>query len=418
MEMLSLIILLSVILLAWFTKISPGILGIAGAFIIGFFVTVDGILVSSVGGGCAEILAAFPYKLISRILFTSLFFVTISQNGTLELLTEKLIRLTKGRANLYPIIVYFVSAVLHSLGVDSFTVLLVLIPIVCAVAQRCGQEIYIYIVAVWCTAYGFALTPVCFDYILAVGLAETNGYALPNVIYYFRFAILATILFFLYYFLFGAYKFKSDSDAFGEENSVMSGKQKLSTVFMLAFVAITLMGYEVSVVAATLACILMLVTKADQKNVIANMPWSTMILLIGMSMCIQMVNLAGGIDLLVGFFETFMSKKSILAIITLISALMGLVSSATGVVQPTMAAAAPGLAAAYGTEPGTLLMCAMLGSVATSISPFSTLGGIMIGASPEEANKNNALFNRLLICAVINTVAAVVYAHLGALNPF
>ena len=415
---LSLIVLILVIAVAWKTKVSPGILGVAGAFLIGFFVVIDGAAVSTAAGGCGEILAAFPYKLIARIMFTALFFVTISQNGTLEILTGKLIRISRGNARLYPVIIFVITAALQSLGVDSFTLTLILVPIACAVARECGQNVIIYVVAVWCAEYGFALTPVCYDYILAHGLAEENGFVLPAVNYYFRFAFLATLLFALYYVMFGAYKVKKSTGTMENTVKKMNKSQVLSTIFMIVFIVVALMGFEVSVVAATLACLLMLFTKADQKKVIADMPWSTLILLIGMTMCIKMVGYAGGVDLLVNFFKMFMSNRTTAAIITLISGLMSTVSSATGVVQPTIAATAKGLSETYGVEAGMLLMCSSIGSVATSISPFSTLGGMSIGAAPEECNENNAMFNKLLLVAVINLVAAVAYVFIGGLNTF
>ena len=128
---ISLIVLLAVILIAYFKKMNPGLLGMAAAFIIGFFliVTDKTFTISSVAGGCKAILSAFPYTLWFRIMVVAIFFAFVELNGTLELFTKKFINLIGGRTKLLPFFFYILTAFLAAIGAGSIGVLILLMPI-------------------------------------------------------------------------------------------------------------------------------------------------------------------------------------------------------------------------------------------------------------------------------------------------
>ncbi len=414
----SLLMLVFVILVSWKKNINAGILGLVAAFVLGFFVTNDsGASISGVAGACKELIAAFPSSLFLNILFPSMLFVILNQNGTLKVMTDKMIGLAKGNQKLFPVVIFVVSTVLSCFGVNGFAVCVIMVPIAVSVAHNCKLPVNIFMAAVFCGLCAGQMSPVHTTRIVCYGLAETYGFEMLGG-ELLRWLILEIIIFAIYYVVFKAYKFPSKSASGDEskENTKMNRSQIISLVALVAFVVLVIKGFTISIVAATLSCLLILFTDADEKKVMAACPWSTLILVCGMSMFIKMVNMAGGIETLSNFFESFMSPVTAAPLYIVLSALMGFCSSGIGVVMPTMYATAPGVAATFGIEAGKLGLACSIGTLSGGVSPFSTTGSLMMGLASPEDNENNKLFNCLLLMVVVNIVTACTFALLGGLG--
>ncbi|MBQ9422953.1 MAG: hypothetical protein IJU32_05190, partial [Pyramidobacter sp.] len=65
LPIISLLVLVAVILVAWKFKLNPGLLGFGAAFALGFFVLGGkaNVPLSSIKGGCAVLFSGFNYKL-------------------------------------------------------------------------------------------------------------------------------------------------------------------------------------------------------------------------------------------------------------------------------------------------------------------------------------------------------------------
>ena len=92
------------------------------------------------------------------------------------------------------------------------------------------------------------------------------------------------------------------------------------------------------------------------------------------------------------------------------------VSSASGVVVPTLFPIIPALAASYNIAPWVLSLAVCVGSTATGIMPFSTVGATFLGLSTPEDNKDNYLFNHLIIASGILLAVGLVCSVLGILG--
>ena len=412
---ISLIILVFVVLLAAKFKKNPGIVGLGAAFILGFFVLNDnGVAISSVAGACKVMTGAFPTMMFLRIMCSAMLFSILAMNNTLNILTDKLLALAKGNQKIFPFILFFLNMLMSYAGVNTFTQLVIMTPICVSVAHRCGQNPFLLLLSTAIGARGGYTAKLNIMGIAVHGAAAANGFEM-NGTEDLRMLIVSFITFALFYVVFKGYKLpRVEIESSAKEK--LNKEQWISLICAIVCVVMTQLGFELSIVSAALTCVLLLITSADEKKVIASVPWGTIITICGMTMLLKVVEKAGGITQLIGFFESFMSPATVRPFFMIISALLSSVSSASGVVVPTLFPTIPGLASGFGVEPWVLALIVTVGSTATGIMPFSTVGATFLGLSTPEDNKDNYLFNHLIIASGVLLAVGLVCSVIGILG--
>ena len=184
MAVVSLLVLVGVILIAWKFKFNPGLIGFGAAFVLGFFVCdKNGVPLSSIKGGCKVLFAGFNTKLWIRIMMVSIFFAIGQCDGTLEVFTKKFVRLIRGRNKLLPIVFYVLTLVLAAIGAGSIGVLILLMPIAAAMAAEQKLDFMLTGLAV---AFGGAVggvSPLAATGIVGVSTAAEVGITVGNGIF-------------------------------------------------------------------------------------------------------------------------------------------------------------------------------------------------------------------------------------------
>ncbi len=415
MAYISLLALVLVVLIAVKKGMNPGICGLAAAFILGFFVMNDkGVMISSIQGGCKVIMGALPTSLFLRIVFSAMLFSILSLNGTLQILTDKILALAKGNQKLFPIIVFFLNMGLSFAGVNTFTQLVMVTPICVSIAHRCKQHPILLLMATACGARAAYTSPLNVLGITMAGLSAEHGITM-NGTEQIRMAIVSFITFGLFYVVFKGYKLPKVNLEM-DEKAGLNRDQWISLIGVVLCIALAVVGYELSIMSAAFTAILLVLTKVDEKKMIASVPWSTIITICGMSMFVTVMQTAGGIDVLIAFFQSFMSEKTVIPLYLVISALLSSVSSATGVVCPTLYPTLPAIGATYAIDPAVLGLAVAIGSTATGIMPMSTVGATFLGFSTPEDNENNYLFNKLIFCSVTMLLVAIVLSFFGVIG--
>lgn len=164
------------------------------------------------------------------------------------------------------------------------------------------------------------------------------------------------------------------------------------------------------------ATIALLMKLAPQKEIIAKVPWNTILMIAGAGMLIAVAVQAGTIDMLSQWIGGNVPVFLIPVAFSIVGAIMSFFSSTTGVVCPALFPLIPGLAAATGINPVALFTCTVLGAQSSAISPFSSGGSLIIGSCGNEEERTT-LFNRFLffavpisvgLCAVYNLILAMI----------
>ena len=166
---------------------------------------------------------------------------------------------------------------------------------------------------------------------------------------------------------------------------------------------------DVGLVAVCFTVVALLMDLAPQKEVIAKVPWNTIIMIAGAGMLIAVAVKAGTIDALSAWIGSNVPVALVPIAFSLVAAFMSFFSSTTGVVAPALFPLNPALAVSTGLNPAVLFACTVLGAQSSAISPFSSGGSLILGSCGNEEERNN-LFNRLLFVAVpVSVISCAVY---------
>jgi len=195
----------------------------------------------------------------------------------------------------------------------------------------------------------------------------------------------------------------------------MDSKQILSLIGMLVFIVLSIVvGFEIGLSAFLVAAVLLLLGCADEKKVIATVPWSSILLISGMCMLIGIVQQAGGMDLLTNALKTFMNHFTVKPLYSIIGSLLSMVSSITGVVLPSMMPTIPEISASAGVNPYAVVTALAFGANCTVTCPISSMGAIALGImSTNPKWDSGMLFKRLFLWAFIMMGVAAVLAGIG-----
>lgn len=213
-----------------------------------------------------------------------------------------------------------------------------------------------------------------------------------------------------------------------EKPEAFDRKQRLTLGLMLIMMAIVLVfpllklaipgnGWiagisgkiDVGLIAILFTVLALFFDLAPQKEVIARVPWNTIIMIAGAGMLIAVAVEAGTIDALSAWIGSNVPTPLVPLAFSFVGAFMSFFSSTTGVVAPALFPLIPTLAVSTGLNPAALFTCTILGAQSSAISPFSSGGSLILGSCGKEEERNE-LFNRLLFVAVpISVLLSAVY---------
>lgn len=93
---------------------------------------------------------------------------------------------------------------------------------------------------------------------------------------------------------------------------------------------------NVGLISFAVAVVLLLLNVADEKVVIKGVPWSTLLMVTGIGMLMNIVSDVGGVALMSNGLASIMTPKTAVAIQGFSAGILSWFSSAIGVVWPTM----------------------------------------------------------------------------------
>ena len=416
------------VVLGYKTGINTGFFCIAFAFLIGCF---------GLGITTKSLISFWPTSTMFVILSVSLFYNFAAVNGTLEKMSSALLYACRSFPGLLPFALFFVAVVLSVMGAAYFTVLAFLAPITLVICDEAKMDKLTGAVAINCGALAGGNFPTAALGVVFRGLMDTAYEADPSLtpvdsfsseLKIFGFAIVFSIIVIAIF----RYGFKENRNIGKgitfKKPEPFTEKQKTTLTLMLVMMAVVLVfpllnmilpgnslisavssKVDVGLVAICFTVIALLLDLAPQKEVIAKVPWNTIIMIAGAGMLIAVAVEAGTIAALSSWIGSNVPVALVPVAFSLVAAFMSFFSSTTGVVTPALFPLIPALAASTGLDAAVLFACTVLGAQSSSISPFSSGGSLILGSCGKEEERNR-LFNRLLFVAVpISVVCSAVY---------
>ncbi|OTG93075.1 SLC13 family permease [Acinetobacter sp. ANC 3832] len=406
--------------LGYVTKINIGFFTIVSAYLIGCF---------GMGLKPSELIELWPVKIFFIIFAVTLFYNFALANGALEKLASHLLYKCRKFPQLLPLAIFFASTIIAALGAGFYTVLAFMAPITLLLCRKTNMSMIIGGMAVNYGALAGANFMTSQSGIIFRSLMENAGINAQTGFTYATGIFITTLIIPIVVLgLYTLWNRKSNSIQIEDiKPEAFDSKQKKSLFLIVLMMAIVLIfpilnllvpdnstihflnsKIDIAFIAIIFSLISLLMKLADEKKVIALVPWGTLIMICGVGMLIALGVKLGIITTLSEWLAHNVPIWMIPILLCLISAVMSIFSSTLGVVTPTLFPIVPAIALASGINPLILFICIVVGAQSSSISPFSSGGSLIMGSAPSDMDKNE-LFNQLLFKAIpIGVVAAIV----------
>lgn len=411
MTLLIIIAILLSIAIGYKTKINIGFFAIVFAYLIGSF----GLDLSA-----SKVIGFWPIKIFFIIFAVTLFYNVAMVNGALEKLANHLLYACRNFPMMLPLAIFASATIIAALGAGFYTVLAFMAPMTLLLCQKTGMSKIIGGMAVNYGALAGANFMTSQSGVIFRGLMEgvdiSPTQAFTNATAIFVATLIIPIVVIGLYLLFNHKKLNIQITA--EKPQPFDPKQKQSITLILTMMSIVLVlpilhiifsnnatiaflnsKIDIAFMAIIFTVISLLLKLADEKKVIAMVPWNTLIMICGVGMLIEVAIQAGVIDVLSQWVSTNIPLWIIPIAMCVIGACMSLFASTLGVVTPALFPIVPAIALATGYNPMILFVCIVVGAQSSAISPFSSGGSLILGSTPQGTDQP-ALFNDLLFRAV------------------
>lgn len=395
------------VLLSCTTRLNVGLLAIALAWLLGVYIADLPV---------REITAGFPVDLFLTLAGVTLLFSQAHVNGTLEKVAHNAMRLCRGRVGLVPVMYFALGAMLASAGPGNIATAGLLAPMAMATAVRMKISPFLMAVMVGNGANAGSLSPLAPTGIIVNGFMERIGLGgFEGQTWAYLLAAHALVGF-GGYFLFGGWKLLARTDKVEVSAALAEpfNRQQQLTVAVIGLVIVGVLfgGVNIGMAGFGGAVLLALARAADDNEAVRQMPWSTILMVCGMTILISLLEKTGGMELMTELLSTAATEATIIPFLAFVIGLISAYSSTSGVVLPAFLPTVPGLIESLGG--GLPLALASTMNVAghlVDVSPLSTIGALCVASVPAgEASRR--LFNQLLAWGMSMTVVGALVCWL------
>ena len=419
---------------------------------VGFLGIAFGIIVGGIFAGtpASKVMNAFPLSLFMILVGVTFLFGMAQTNGTMEKLTAYSIRACKGNTALVPIIIYILSTFITTIGPGNIAGCALMAPVAMAIASKVKMPAFLMTLLVVGACNGAAFSPFAPTGIISNGIIAKCAPELGIPADYlntlawkihFNSTIAQGFVNIGGFFVMGGLKWireqrgaSLDIDELAPKPEPFNAAQK--TTLLLVFILILLvvvpglpgvkgtlpkyitnMLSNVGSISFVLSIVLMLTGYGDSEAAVKVMPWSVIMMVCGVSVLIDVMDKAGGLNFLVEVMASVAGPTTICFWTAFVPAVISAYSSSSGVVMPMFLPMTPGLVELTGGDPIAIISAIDVGSHLVDTSPLSTLGALCIASAGEEEDKG-VLFRKLLIWGLSMSIVSgiVCYVFFGLLG--
>ena len=419
---------------------------------VGFLGIAFGIIVGGVFAGtpASKVMNAFPLSLFMILVGVTFLFGMAQTNGTMEKLTAYSIRACKGNTALVPIIIYILATFITTIGPGNIAGCALMAPVAMAIASKVKMPAFLMTLLVVGACNGAAFSPFAPTGIISNGIIAKCAPELGIPADY-----LNTLAWKIHFnaelaqgfvniggfFVMGGLKWIREQKGAALDIDELAPKPEpfnaaqTTTLLLVAILiilvvvpglpgvkgtlpkTITNMLSNVGSISFVLSIILMLTGYGDSKAAVKVMPWSVIMMVCGVSVLIDVMDKAGGLNFLVEVMASVAGPTTICFWTAFVPAVISAYSSSSGVVMPMFLPMTPGLVELTGGDPIAIISAIDVGSHLVDTSPLSTLGALCIASAGEEEDKG-VLFRKLLIWGLSMSIVSgiVCYVLFGILG--
>ena len=419
---------------------------------VGFLGIAFGIIVGGVFAGtpATKVMNAFPLSLFMILVGVTFLFGMAQTNGTMEKLTAYSIRACKGNTALVPIIIYILATFITTIGPGNIAGCALMAPVAMAIASKVKMPAFLMTLLVVGACNAAAFSPFAPTGIISNGIIAKVAPELGIPADYlntlawkihFNSTIAQGFVNIGGFFVMGGLKWMReqkgaalDIDELAPKPEPFNAAQKTTLLLVAILIilvvvpglpgvkgtlpkTITNMLSNVGSISFVLSIVLMLTGCGDSKAAVKVMPWSVIMMVCGVSVLIDVMDKAGGLNFLVEVMASVAGPTTICFWTAFVPAVISAYSSSSGVVMPMFLPMTPGLVELTGGDPSAIISAIDVGSHLVDTSPLSTLGALCIASAGEEEDKG-VLFRKLLIWGLSMSIVSgiVCYVFFGLLG--
>ena len=419
---------------------------------VGFLGIAFGIIVGGVFAGtpATKVMNAFPLSLFMILVGVTFLFGMAQTNGTMEKLTAYSIRACKGNTALVPIIIYILATFITTIGPGNIAGCALMAPVAMAIASKVKMPAFLMTLLVVGACNGAAFSPFAPTGIISNGIIAKVAPELGIPADYlntlawkihFNSTIAQGFVNIGGFFVMGGLKWMReqkgaalDIDELAPKPEPFNAAQKTTLLLVAILIilvvvpglpgvkgtlpkTITNMRANVGSMSFGLSIVLMLTGYGDSKAAVKVMPWSVIMMVCGVSVLIDVMDKAGGLNFLVEVMASVAGPTTICFWTAFVPAVISAYSSSSGVVMPMFLPMTPGLVELTGGDPIAIISAIDVGSHLVDTAPLYTLGALCIASAGEEEDKG-VLFRKLLIWGLSMSIVSgiVCYAFFGLLG--
>lgn len=416
----SIIALGIIVLISCFKEMNVGVLGIAAGLLVGIMFS---------GMKVAAVFKGWPVGLFMILIGVTFMFACAQVNGTMEKFSAYAVRLAKGNTALIPVILFFLITIICTIGPGNIATTALMAPVAMAIAGRIGLPAFAATLLIVGAANGAAFSPFAPTGIISngiiakmapqLGITDLTGLAWKV---HWNSEIVQGIINIGGFFLLGGAAWMAKQrgsaalniDEIAPKPEPFTAGQWSTLIGIVALVfSVIVLKWDVGAVAFGIGAIFMLFGIADDAKAVKAMPWGVILMVCGMSVLIDIMDQAGGLNALVSIIATVSNPTTVNGVLGFITGLISAYSSSSGVVMPMFLPMVPGLIQQIGGgNPVAMISSINVGSHVVDTSPLSTLGALCIASAAEHEDKAK-LFRNLMLWGLSMSVVGAIVCYLA-----
>lgn len=418
-EFIPLVGLVVMFVIATVFSINIGFLGFVGSFLAGTFL---------LGWNDKQILGAFPSSIVLTIVGVTFFFGMAKRNGTIDLLVNACVRAVRGRVFLIPWVLFVAASFLTALGTFSPAAVALVSPAAMSFAARARMSPLVMGIMTINGAHAGAFSPISVSGVLVRGIVEDAGMSIDPWYLFFASYGINVLLSVLTVAVYGiASKVRPlEYTATGTVRTVLPGATPIAQkveVTPIRIVTLTLTGailvlvlvfhLPISFIALAAGVVLAFTDLKGQSRAIADISWSTVLLVAGMITYISILEELGVIEDLADAALLIGAPLVVALVLCYVIGVASAFASSTALLAAIVPLSLPLLATGNLSVVGVVAALSIAATV-VDVSPFSTNGALIL-ANAQGIDRTDfyrqLLFNALIVVAVAPgiTWAALVF---------
>jgi Na+/H+ antiporter NhaD/arsenite permease-like protein len=391
--------------------VNMGALGLVMAFIVG------GLFVDMPAAG---ILAGFPGDLFVTLVGITYLFAIAQNNGTIDWLVHRAVRSVRGRTVAIPWVMFFVTALLTSVGAVSPGAVAIIAPIALRFSQQYRINPLLMGLMVIHGAQGGGFSPMSVYGGITNQVVERAQLAGSDMHLFIASLCFNLFVAVIVFFMFGGRGLLAQPAAGVEsaESGDAAGRKRLtypqvSTLIGLIALGVGVLLFELNVglVSITIAVVLTILFPKDQACAVEQIHWSTVLLICGVVTYVAVLQKGGAVTY-VGDAVSSMGAPLVGALLLCyVGAVVSAFASTVGVLGAIIPLAVPLLLLGQIDTLGVVAALAISSSV-VDVSPFSTNGALVLASA--HGIDRESLYRQLLgySAAVVALAPLVAWAAL------